>query len=330
VSDVVLRPYARAFVAWAGVRDDVLCLSADLTSSCEIDDFRDAHPDRFVSCGMAEQNMMGVAAGLAREGFRPFVHTFGVFVTRRPYDQVAMSIAYPNLPVRLMGFLPGLTTPGGVTHQAVDDVALMRAIPNMTVVETGDATEVETVLDAVDAVPGPTYARILRKEVPQLFDTPLEIGRARVLSESDRVCVISSGICTSEALRAVAALREEGIGVSHLHVSTLKPFDDPAVTEAVAAAPDGVVTMENHSIIGGLGSAVAEKIAGAGLGRRLVRIGLRDRYAHGGSLPYLLEHYGVSARDLVGAVGELLGETLALDVPDRIPSPATAEGAEDL
>jgi transketolase len=328
----VSRPYARAFVDWARDRDDVLCLSADLTGSCEIDDFRDTYPDRFVSCGMAEQNMMGVAAGLSREGFAPFVHTFGVFVTRRPYDQVAMSIGYPNLPVRLMGFLPGLTTPGGVTHQAIDDVALMRAIPNMTIVDTGDATEVETVLDAVDAVDGPTYARILRKDVPRLFDTPLEVGRARVLAQGDGgVCVISSGICTEEAIRAVAALRDAGAEVTHLHVSTLKPFDDPIVADAIAGSARGVVTLENHSVVGGLGSAVAEVIAESGLARPLRRIGLRDRYAHGASLPYLLERYGMTARHLVAEVADLLGEPLDVDLAERRAAEGPErEGAEDL
>jgi transketolase len=124
--ETVARPHARHFVPWAADKPKVLVLSADLTSSCEADDFRQAYPDRFFSLGMAEQNMMGFAAGLAREGFYPYVHTFAVFICRRPFDQVAMSIAYPNLPVRLIGFLPGITTPGGVTHQAIDDVGLMR------------------------------------------------------------------------------------------------------------------------------------------------------------------------------------------------------------
>ncbi|MGD9298827.1 MAG: transketolase, partial [Thiohalocapsa sp.] len=157
--ETVTRPHREHFVRWAAHRPEVLVLSADLTSSCEADGFRDTYPERFFSLGMAEQNMMGFAAGLAREGFFPYIHTFAVFVTRRPFDQVAMAIAYPNLPVRLVGFLPGLTTPGGVTHQAIDDVGLMRLIPNMTVLETGDATEVESVLDVAQAVDGPVYIR---------------------------------------------------------------------------------------------------------------------------------------------------------------------------
>jgi len=167
--EIVTRPYADAFASWAEDRPEVLALSADLTNSCEIGQWRDTHPDRFFSFGMGEQNMLGFAAGLAREGFRPFVHTFAVFLYRRPYDQLAMSIAYPNLPVRLVGFLPGITTPGGVTHQAIEDVAVLRAMPNMTVLETGDATEVQTVLEAADSVDGPVYIRIRRARCRACF-----------------------------------------------------------------------------------------------------------------------------------------------------------------
>lgn len=311
--EVVTRPYARQFVAWARHREEVLCLSADLTGSCEVDDFRAAYPERFLSLGMAEQNMIGVAAGLAREGFTPFVHTFGVFLTRRVYDQVAMSVAYPNLRVRLLGFLPGLTTPGGATHQAIDDVALMRTLPNMTVLDTGDATEVETVLDVVDGVAGPVYCRVLRGRVPRLFAEPMRLDQVRVLSEGNDVCVISSGICTEEAMRALAAVRGAGVSVTHLHAATLKPFGDPRVLDAVQGCRAGVITMENHSIVGGLGAAVAELLAGAGVGRRLVRMGLQDTFAHGGSRPYLLDHYGLSARHLAGRVEELVGEPLGID-----------------
>lgn len=311
--EAVTRPYARRLVAWARDREDALCLSADLTGSCEVDDFRAAYPGRFLSLGMAEQNMVGVAAGLAREGFTPLVHTFGVFLTRRVYDQVAMSVAYPNLRVRLLGFLPGLTTPGGVTHQAIDDVALMRALPNMTVLDTGDATEVETLLDVVDAVPGPVYCRVLRGEVPRLFAGPMRLDRVRVLSEGRDVCVVSSGICTEEAMRALAAVRHAGVSVAHLHASTLKPFGDPLVLDAVQDCRAGVVTMENHSVVGGLGAAMAELLAGAGLGRRLVRLGLQDTFAHGGSRPYLLDRYGLSARHLARRVEELVGEPLGID-----------------
>ncbi len=153
--EIVSRVHAKNLVKWAADKPKVLVLSADLTSSTEIDLFRDTYPDRFLSMGIAEQNMLSFAAGLAREGFIPFVHTFAVFIYRRAYDQIAMSVAYPNLPVRMIGFLPGITTPGGATHQAIEDIAIMRALPNMTVLECGDATEVESVLDVIEKINGP-------------------------------------------------------------------------------------------------------------------------------------------------------------------------------
>ncbi len=333
--DVVLRPHRANLVRWAADRPQVVVLSADLTASCEADGFRDAYPERFFSMGMAEQNMMGFAAGLAREGFSPWVHTFAVFVTRRPYDQVAMSIACPNLPVRLVGLLPGLTTPGGVTHQAIDDLALMRALPNMTVLACGDATEVEGVLDAAQAIDGPVYIRMLRKAVPRLFaaDAPFEVGRLRVLATGDDLLIVSCGICTAETLRAVEALRARGLSVGHLHAHTLKPFDDPLLLEAAAAARHGVVTVENHSVIGGLGSAVAERLAEAGSGRRLVRLGLQDTWANGASQPWLMRRYGLDAVAVFRAATRLVGEQWTADAgeldppdPEAAHAAAAAEG----
>lgn len=308
--ETVSRPHARSLVEWARDKPQVVVLSADLTGSCEADDFAAAYPDRFFSLGMAEQNMLGFAAGLAREGYFPFVHTFAVFLYRRPYDQLAMSIAYPNLPVRLLGFLPGITTPGGVTHQAIEDIAVLRALPNMTILECGDATEVESVLGVAQAVDGPVYVRMLRGEVPRLFPRgqPLVLGQPRLLGRGADLALITSGICTEEALRATAALRERGLGIEHLHVSTHKPFPEQPLLEALARARRGVITLENHTILGGLGSAVAEVMATHGLDRRLIRLGLQDTFAHGGSRPYLMRQYGLDAAAVVRAVEELTGE----------------------
>ncbi|MEW6363459.1 MAG: transketolase C-terminal domain-containing protein [Acidobacteriota bacterium] len=334
--EMVQRPHARNLVRFAANHPELLVLSADLTSSCEADDFRETYPARFFSFGMAEQNMVGFAGGLAREGFVPYVHTFAVFICRRALDQVAMSIAYPNLRVRLIGFLPGVTTPGGVTHQAIDDVALMRALPNMTVTDCGDATDVESVLDAVHPVDGPVYVRMLRGEVPRLFprDEPLQIGKARTLRRGTDLAVITSGICTEEAVRAIAAAERRGLSATHLHVSTLKPFDDPQVIDAVQTARLGVITLENHSTIGGLGSATAELMAGAGVGRKLVRLGLRDCYAHGASRTYLMREYGLDALGLLRAIEELAGESLGVREEDLAaaepPEPVRGGVVEDL
>ncbi len=316
MTEMASRPYEAAFEAHAMAEPDVLCLSADLTSSCEIDRFRDRHPDRFVSMGMAEQNMLSFAGGLGLAGFRPFVHTFGVFLYRRPYDQLVASIAYPRRRVRLMGFLPGVTTPGGMTHQAIEDISVMRSIPNMTVLETGDATEVESICAAADSIDGPVYCRVLRGSVPRLFDTPIEVGRMRVLSEGTDVLVVTAGIATEEAMRARAALSAAGLSIRHLHLHTIKPFDAQALLDHVGSVRHGVVTLENHVTEGGIGSLVAETMADAGAGLRLVRLGLRDTYAHGGSRAYLMRHYGLDALALVRGIERLTGETYGIGEAD--------------
>lgn len=319
--EIVRRPHVENFIRWSADKPEVLVLTADLTNSCEVGKWRDTYPERYFSMGMAEQNMMGFAAGLAREGFEPWLHTFAVFLYRRPLDQLLMSVAYPALPVRLVGFLPGVTTPGGVTHQAIDDVAVMRAVPNMTILSTGDATEVESVLDVAHAQPGPVYIRMLRGELPRLFptDEPFELGKCRDLSPDAGpadVLVLTEGICTEEALRALPIVRERGVSVRHLHISTLKPFDDPTVLDALASGPKMVVTMENHLRVGGLGSAVAEAMAERGIGVPLTRLGLDDTYAHGASQRYLLAEYGMDAAALVTAIEAGLGTDLGIDVED--------------
>jgi len=332
--EMVTRPYAGAFEKYAVAHPDVLCLSADLTSSCEIDGFRDRHPDRFLSLGMAEQNMMSFAGGLGLAGFRPFVHTFGVFLYRRPYDQLIASVAYPRRKVRLMGFLPGVTTPGGMTHQAIEDISVMRSIPNMTILETGDATEVESICEAADSIDGPVYCRVLRGSVPRLFDTPIEVGAIRELSRGVDVLIVTAGIATEEAMRAREALARAGVSIRHLHLHTLKPFDANALLDHLAAVRHGVVTLENHVTEGGIGSMVAETIADHSVAKKLIRLGLKDTYAHGGSRPYLMRYYGLDAGALVAAVERLLDEKLGVSEADlaavRIDAVHSAAKAEAL
>src|SRR6516165_10713876 len=179
----VAKPYGRALVELARKRPEIVCLSGDLTRQCEIDLLQAAFPDRFIHAGMAEANMIGVAGALARSGFIPFVHTFGVFATRRPLDQIVNAVAYPRLPVRIVGFMPGVSSPGGPSHQAIEDIALMRAIPGMTVIDVADATETAQVVSAMAGVPGPVYLRLKRGEIPVIFpgDHRLSLDRAQVL-----------------------------------------------------------------------------------------------------------------------------------------------------
>jgi transketolase len=281
-----LKPHGRALVALAGRRAEVLCLSGDLTRQTEVDLFQAEFPDRFIHGGMAEANMMGMAGALARCGYLPFVHTFGVFATRRPFEQIANAIAYPGLPVRIIGFMPGVSTPGGPSHQAIDDVALMRALPNMTVVDVADATATRQVVDVIADLPGPVYVRLKRGEIPVIFDEDyvLRLGRAEVLTAGTDVALFASGMMVATALAAARALRGHGVSVCVVNVPVIKPLDEATVRSAAAGAGI-VVTAENHSVIGGLGSAVAETIAEAGLGRPLRRIGLRDTSRRGRRTP---------------------------------------------
>jgi transketolase len=334
---VVVRPHARNLVRFAQEQPEVVVFSADLTSSCEAEDFAKAYPDRFFSFGLAEQNMVGFAAGMAREGYYPYVHTFAVFITRRTFDQVAMSIAYPNLPVRLVGFLPGITTPGGATHQAIDDLGLMRLMPNMTVIECGDATDVESCLDVAQQVDGPVYLRMLRGEVVRLFsaDEPMVLGKPRVVRRGRDVAIISSGICTEEAMRAGNAVAARGVSVYHLHVSTIKPFRAQELIDAIGSVRYGAVVVENHGVIGGLGSALAEKLVDVGVvAKRLIRLGLQDQYAHGASRAYLLRNYGLDAIAIVGAIERILGVSFDIPIEElqttSIDTPRSVARPEDL
>lgn len=306
---IELKPYGRALLDLARRRPEVLCLTGDLTRQCEIDLFQDELPERFIHGGMAEANMMSMAGALARCGHIPFVHTFGVFATRRPYDQIANAIAYPSLPVRIIGFMPGVSTPGGPSHQAIDDVALMRALPNMTVIDVADAVEVRQVVEAIVDVPGPVYVRLKRGEIPVIFEDDhfLDIDRAEVLVRGTDVALFACGMMLAAALSAARVLGDHGVSAAVVNVPVIKPLDT-ATVQGVAAEVSAIVTAENHSVIGGLGSAVAETVAEAGLGRPLRRVGLQDTFAEG-SLdgPYLFEKYGLSTQSIIAAAWGALG-----------------------
>ncbi len=302
--------HSKNIINWASKHPEAVVLSADLGSSCEISEFKKVYPDRYFSLGIAEQNMVSWAAGLAREGFRPFLHTFGVFLYRRVLDQLEMSVAYPNLPVTFVGFLPGIMTPGGVSHQSINDVAVLRSIPNLTIIDIGDATEIESVLPIADDVNGPVYIRMLRKDVPRLFpaDEPMELNKGRLLSSGTDITIFSSSVCTEEAMRATKVLEEKGLSIQHVHISTLKPFTDPLVVESLKKAKYGVVTIENHTTIGGLGDAVSSVAAENGLSVRINKVGINDTYTHGASKMYLMKKYGLDAMTLIKAIEDLTGQ----------------------
>jgi transketolase len=328
----VLKPYGHALVALARQRHEIVCLTGDLTRQCEIDLFQAEFPDRFVHAGMAEANMIGVAGTLARQGLMPWVHSFGVFVTRRPLDQIVNAVAYPGLPVRLVGFMPGISSPGGPSHQAIEDAALMRAVPNMTVVDVADATETAQAVQAIADLPGPVYLRLKRGEIPVIFpeDHELSLDRAQVLAEAgvdggerSDVALLASGMMVTPALAAATTLRANGVVATVVNVPVIKPLDTATVL-SVAGTSRVVITAENHSVIGGLGSAVAEALAESGLGRPLRRIGLQDTFAEGAKdARYLFTKYGLTVQNLVTTAWS------ALDRPGTPPSPPPLEVTAD-
>lgn len=323
----VVKPYGQALVELARERPRLVCLGADLTRQTETDLFRD-DPElgrRFVNAGMAEANLMGIAGGLARSGHTVFVHSFGVFVTRRAYDQVAMAIAYPALDVKIVGFMPGLSSPGGPSHQAIDDVALMRALPNMTVVDVADAIETEQAVRALADRPGPAYLRLKRGEIPVIFgpDHVFSLDRAQVLRSGEDVSIVASGMMLAGALAAATALEEHGVAATVINAPVIKPFDAETVVDACARTR-GVVTAENHTIVGGLGSAVAEALAEAGVGRPLRRVGIQDVFAESGSREYLFSKYGLSVQRIVDRAWE--AASLA-GAPPQVSEIATPTGS---
>ena len=319
--EVVLKPYGKALVAFARERAEVVCLGADLTRQTETDLFRDEIPERFINVGMAEANMMGIAGGLARSGHIVFVNTFGVFSTRRCYDQIAMAIAYPAVDVKIVGFMPGLSSPGGPSHQAIDDVALMRALPNMTVLDLADATEITQAPAIAASHPGPVYLRLKRGEIPVIFAEGhrLDLRRAQVLTEGEDVAIIASGMMVPSALATERVLSKHGVTTTVVNSPVIKPLDANTIV-AVARRSRVVLTVENHSVIGGLGSAVAEALAEAAVPVPLRRIGIGDVFAESGSREFLFDRYRLSVPRIVEVAWAALGLSEPLPFIPHVPA----------
>jgi transketolase len=296
----VEAPFGRALARLGRSRPEIVGLTADLGKYTDILPFRDAFPDRFFNVGMAEQNLVAVAAGLARTGKVPFATTYGVFATRRAYDFIAIALAHSNLDVKIVAGLPGLTTGYGGTHQAIEDLALMRMVPGLTIIDPCDATEIEAATEAIAEHRGPVYMRLLRGSVPVVFEPGyrFEIGKARRLREGSDVGIIATGFMTERALDAADALHKQSISTGVLHVPTIKPFDAEAVTE-FAAGVDRLVTVENHVVVGGLASLVVETLFDARIARKVTRIGLPDRYIECGAVPTLQAKYGLTTEAIL-------------------------------
>lgn len=302
---VKAAPFGKALVAYAASRPEVVGLSADLAKYTDLHLFAQAYPERFFQMGMAEQLLMGAAGGLAKEGLVPFASTYAVFGTRRAYDFIHQVIAEENLNVKICCALPGLTTGYGPSHQATEDLAMMRAIPGLTVVDPCDALDLEQAVPQIAAHKGPVYMRVLRGQVPLVLDEvegyKFELGKAKMLCEGDDVLVISSGILTMRALEVAKDLAADKVGVAVLHCPTIKPLDEAAILAAVRYKHRLVVVAENHSVVGGLGEAVASALLRNRVQpARFELAGLPDAFLDAGALPTLHDKYGIS-RESLGA-----------------------------
>jgi transketolase len=301
-------PFAKALVQLGRERPDLVVLSADLSKYTDVAPFAEAFPERFFQVGMAEQNMMGIAGGLAKSGLLPIAVTYCVFATRRAGDQVQMALSTGHRTAVIAAFLPGITTPFRASHQGNDDLAIMRAVPGMTVIDPLDATELAAALRAAPGLPGPVYLRGLRGQVPVILPSPLDfrVGATRLLRDGLDIGFVGTGLGTVWALEAADLLEAVGTRASVLHVPTLKPLDADAVT-TFARRFRTVFTLENHSVIGGLGSAVSEAVAEAGTRCQVKRLGVPDEWADAGPLDYLRAKMGLDAPSVAKLASEHLG-----------------------
>ncbi len=286
---------------------NMVVLDGDLANSTKADMFQKAHPDRFFEMGIAEQNMLGVAAGLATTGYVPWISTFAAFLAKRALDQIRVVIAQPSLNVKMCGSYSGiLTGKTGKTHQAMQDITVFRSMPHVVTIAPADAVELRQAMAAMMDDDRPTYLRLTRDPSPVIVgdDYRFEIGKSTLLREGDDIGIVSTGVQTVRALEAADMLAESGVKASVLHVPTIKPLDTDAIL-AVAERTGAIVTAEDHTILGGLGGAVAEVLA-ENLPTRMRRIGVRDTYGESGANDALLEKYGLTPRHIAEAAQELL------------------------
>ena len=300
----IVAPFGQALVEVANADRRVVGLSADLARYTDIQPFAEAFPGRFLNVGMSEQNLIAVSAGLAKTGWIPFATTYAVFATRRAYDFIAIACAHSHANVKIIAGLPGLTTGYGGTHQGIDDLALMCAVPGLVVIDPCDATEIMQATRAAAAYEGPVYMRLLRGNVPKVLadsSYTFRIGAAAELAAGADIGIVSTGLMTERALDAAAALGKEGIAVGVLHVPCLKPLDQEAICR-FAHKFKRLVTAENHIVTGGLGTMVVDTLYAAGICLPLRKVGIPDQFVECGSLPYLQDKYGLSTARLIETV----------------------------
>ncbi|MFO1200477.1 MAG: transketolase family protein [Burkholderiaceae bacterium] len=301
----VAAPFGKAMVELGARRPDVVGLTADLAKYTDLHLFAQAYPERFWQMGMAEQLLMGAAGGFAKEGFTPVATTYAVFATRRAYDFIHQVIAEESLNVKIACALPGLTTGYGPSHQACEDMAMMRAIPGMTVIDPCDAHEIEQIVPAMAEHQGPVYLRLLRGQVPLVLDEygyEFQWGKAALLRDGADVLIVSTGLMTMRALEAAEKLRADSVNAAVLHVPTVKPLDEATILREAGKPGRLVVVAENHSVVGGLGEAIAGSLMRAGVHPAFRQVGLPDAFLDAGALPTLHDRYGISTGTMVASI----------------------------
>jgi len=300
--------YGKALAALANTNENVVVLDADLSKSTKTADFKAVAPERFFNMGIAEGNMMGVAAGLSTCGKIPFVSTFAMFAAGRAFEQIRNSICYPKLNVKVCATHAGLTVgEDGASHQAIEDISLMRSVPNMVVINPADDIETEAAIKAVAEMEGPCYVRLGRMAVSRVNDETnynFIIGKGITLAEGNDVAIIATGIMVEAALEAKEELAKEGINARVINIHTIKPIDEELIIKA-AKETGVIVTAEEHSIIGGLGSAVAEVVSEK-CPVPVLRVGVKDTFGESGKPNELLEKYGLTSNNIVNKVKEVI------------------------
>jgi len=303
-------PFGKALIEIARQRPEIVGMTADLAKYTDLHVFAAEYPDRFYQMGMAEQLLMLAAAGMAREGFTPFVTTYAVFASRRTYDFVSQGIVEEGLNVKICCALPGLTTGYGPSHQATEDIAIFRGMPDLVIVDPCDALDIEQATHALAAHPGPAYMRLLRGNVPLVldeYDYKFELGKTKLLRDGADVLIISSGLMTMRALEAANLLRSDRIEAAVLHVPTIKPLNEIEILQEVGRGARLVAVAENHSVIGGLGEAVAAALLRGGRApQKFIQIALPDAFLDAGALPTLHDRYGISAAAMADRIKKQL------------------------
>jgi len=288
--------YRDVMIDLADKNPHIIAMDADLVNAIGMVPFREKYPDRMINCGIQEANMVGVAAGLSIMGKIPFVHTFACFATRRVADQVFVSCAFAEANVRIIGSDPGVTAAfNGATHMPFEDMGIMRGIPFMSVIEPTDSIMLENILRQLEKEYGNFYVRLSRKNAEQIYEkgSEFEIGTAALVRDGEDVCLIAGGIMVAEAVKAADILKDEGISARVLNIFTIKPIDRDAI-EAAARETGAIVTAENHNIINGLGSAVAEVLVET-FPVPMERVGIKDHFGEVGSVDFLKEKFGLTA-----------------------------------